>query len=48
MIFQIGAFRRWLNFGVQGWEFNFEGSFSLGVSSDDEWCWILFLQWSFS
>jgi len=38
----------WLSYGVKDWEFIFEGFFSLGVSSDDGWCWISFLQWSFS
>jgi len=32
----------------QDWEFNFEGCFSLGVGSDDEWYWISFLQWLLS
>ena len=38
----------WLNFSVHKWELFFKGVFSLGVSSDDEWCWISFLQLSFS
>jgi hypothetical protein len=37
----------WLSFGVQDWEFNFEGCFSLGLSGDEGWCWISFLQWLF-
>ena len=36
------SFSVWLNFGVHDWEFNFDGCFSLGVSSDDGWCWIPF------
>jgi len=33
----------WLSLGVEVWEFYFKRC-SLGVSSDDEWLWILCLQ----
>ena len=34
--------RRWLNFGVQDWEFYYDECFSKGVSSDDGWLDIVF------
>nr|ABE88121.1 hypothetical protein MtrDRAFT_AC147431g6v2 [Medicago truncatula] len=38
----LGAFRMWLSSDVEVWEFYFEEC-SFGVSSGDEWLWILCL-----
>jgi hypothetical protein len=43
MFIRLGAFQLWINLGVEVWEFYFEEC-PLGVSSDDEWLWIMCLQ----